>query len=45
VTVKPLSKRVYTTSLDALKEAGIEIYFVNKTQFDNILLNKNEVKK
>ncbi|CAN5625949.1 hypothetical protein BH23PAT2_BH23PAT2_02560 [soil metagenome] len=42
VAVKTVSKKVYETSLAALKEAGVEIYFVGEEQFDGILSNKNE---
>lgn len=42
VAVKPVSKKVFATSIDALNEAGVEVYFVNETQFEDIVLNKNE---
>ena len=42
VAVKPISKKVYETSLEAMQEAGVEVYFVSREQFDEILRNKNE---
>lgn len=40
--VIPIDKTGYNTSLDAMKEAGIEVYFVNQTQFDDIVNTKKE---
>lgn len=42
VSVKPISKKVYTTSLDAMKKMGITIYFVDENKFNKIVLAKNE---
>ena len=42
VAITPISKKVYETSIEALREEGVEIYFVSKEQFDEIVNKKNE---
>lgn len=42
VEVKPIRKKVYSSSISALQEAGIDIYFVDQTQFDEFIKSKNE---
>jgi hypothetical protein len=42
VPVVPLNKTIYQTSLDAMKEMGVQVYFVAKDVFDEIVKNKNE---
>lgn len=44
VAVAPLEKRVYTSSLDAMKKMGITVYFVNKEVFNIIVEAKDENK-
>jgi hypothetical protein len=44
VAVKPLSKKVYERSIDALKEMGIVIYFVNNSTFNKLVRTKDEAK-
>lgn len=40
VAVKPLSKKVYDSSIKAMEEEGIEVYFVSKKTFDEMLKPK-----
>lgn len=42
VPVRPLNKTIYQTSLDAMSESGIKVYFASKEVFDEILQSKNE---
>lgn len=44
VAVKPIDKRIYNRSIDAMKEMGVVIYFVNKKIFDGLVQAKNESK-
>lgn len=42
VGVVPQAKSVYRTSLSAMKDAGIAVYFVDRKVFDSMLHEKNE---
>lgn len=44
VAVTPSDKRVYDSSLEAMKEMGITIYFVNEKVFSKIVAAKDESK-
>lgn len=44
VSVKPISRQVYSSSLDAMKEKGIVIYFVDEKVFNDIVEAKDESK-
>jgi len=42
VAVRPVSKKVFATSISALSDAQVEIYFVTQAQYESIIMNKNE---
>ena len=44
VEVTPIYKQIYATSLEAMKERGITIYFVNSQIFNKIIKAKDEQK-
>lgn len=44
VAVTPVDKRVYKHSIDAMKETGIVIYFVNQKTFNSLVQAKDEDK-
>lgn len=44
VGVIPIDKQVYSSSIDAMKEMGITIYFVNQQVFNRLIKAKDESK-
>ena len=42
VAVKPIDKKLYERSLDAMKEANIAVYFVNPEKFNKLVDAKDE---
>jgi hypothetical protein len=44
IAVTPIEKKVFKRSLDAMREMGIVIYFVNQKTFDSLVQAKNESK-
>ena len=44
VAVIPIEKQVYARSIDAMKDMGVSVYFVNEKMFNKIVQNKEEDK-
>ena len=42
ITVHPSAKTVYESSIAAMREMGVTVYFVSQKQFDEIIRTKNE---
>lgn len=44
VSTMPLEKKVYSSSIEAIQEAGVKIYFVDSKTFTNLLNNPDQDK-